>query len=193
MSAALQLTTSITPTEYLLQERQALEKHEFVEGIIYAMAGASKEHCLITTNVSGELYLALKNRPCNIYSNDMRVKVNQNDYTYPDVVAVCGESKFEDQVFDTLLNPTVIIEVLSETTESYDRGKKAALYRGLESLQDYILIAQDHCYLEHYHRQNSTQWLLTIITSCHDSLGLTSIHVTLAVRDIYDKVILAEV
>jgi Uma2 family endonuclease len=113
------------------------------------MAGASEEHNIISVNLLIELGSQFKQRPCKVYNNDMRVKVNKNDYVYPDIVAVCGESKFEDNVFDTLINPTVIIEVLSESTENYDCGKKAALYRQLETVQECLLIAQDRCYIEH--------------------------------------------
>jgi Uma2 family endonuclease len=187
MSALPKLEDSISSKDYLFQERQNAQKHEFVEGIIYAMAGASEEHVLITGNIFGEIYSIFKQRPCKVYNNDMRVKVNKNDYVYPDVVAVCGESKFEDNVFDTLINPTVIIEVLSESTENYDCGKKAALYRHLETVQEYLLIAQDRCYIEHYQRHNQTQWLLTTISNMDEILILKSINAQIIVQDIYNK------
>jgi len=188
MSASPQLATKITPQEYLVFERQATEKHEFVDGIIYAMSGASKEHNFISSNITGELYLAFKKRPCVVCANDMRVKVNESDYVYPDVVAVCGDAQFEDNTFDTLSNPTVIIEILSDSTERYDKGRKAELYRALPTMQDYVLISQTHCYIEHYHRQTATQWLFTIISQMDEKLTLPSVNVTIAVQDIYDKV-----
>jgi Uma2 family endonuclease len=187
MSALPKLQETISSEDYLFQERQNSQKHEFVEGIIYAMAGASEEHVLITGNVFGEIYSIFKQRSCKVYNNDMRVKVNKNDYVYPDIVAVCGESKFEDNVFDTLINPTVIIEVLSESTENYDCGKKAALYRHLETVQECLLIAQDRCYIEHYQRHNESQWLLTIISNMNEVLTLKSINVQITVQDIYHR------
>src|SRR5919198_4874617 len=118
-----------TPEEYLALERAARHKSEYVNGRIYALAGASRAHNLIVVNVSAELRAQLRGRPCETYASDMRVKVSQTGlYTYPDVVVVCGEPRFEDAQVDTLLNPTVIIEVLSESTESYDRGEKFAHY-----------------------------------------------------------------
>jgi Uma2 family endonuclease len=189
MSALPKLQETISSEDYLFQERQNSQKHEFVEGIIYAMAGASEEHVLIAGNIFGEIYSVFKQRPCKVYNNDMRVKVNKNDYVYPDVVAVCGESKFEDNVFDTLTNPTLIIEVLSESTENYDCGKKSALYRHLETVQEYLLVAQDRCYIEHYQRHNQTQWLLTIISNMNEVLILKSINTQITVQDIYNKVV----
>jgi Uma2 family endonuclease len=123
----------------------------------------------------------------------MRVKVNESDYVYPDVVAVCGNAQFEfeDDTFDTLSNPTVIIEILSDSTERYDKGRKAELYRALPTVQDYVLISQTHCYIEHYHRQTITQWLFTIISQMDEKLTLPSVNVTIAVQDIYDKVSLS--
>jgi Uma2 family endonuclease len=190
MSASPQLAVKITSQEYLAFERQATEKHEFVDGIIYAMSGASKEHNFITINVAAELHLAFKKRPCVVCANDMRVKVNKSDYVYPDVVAVCGDAQFEDNTFDTLSNPTVIIEILSDSTERYDKGRKAELYRALPTVQDYVLISQTHCYIEHYQRQTATQWLFTTISQMDEKLILSSVNATIAVQDIYDKVFL---
>jgi len=178
----------ITPQEYLVFERQATEKHEFVDGIIYAMSGASEEHNLVAGNVFGEIRQCFKGRSCKAYISDMRVKVNESDYVYPDVIAVCGDAQFEDNTFDTLSNPTVIIEILSDSTERYDKGRKAELYRALPTVQDYVLISQTHCYMEHYHRQTATQWLFTIISQMDEKLTLPSVNVTIAVQDIYDKV-----
>jgi len=188
MSASPQLAVKITSQEYLAFERQATEKHEFVDGIIYAMSGASEEHNLIAVNMVAELHLAFKKRHCKVYSSDMRVKVNKSDYVYPDVVAVCGDAQFEDNTFDTLSNPTVIIEILSDSTERYDKGRKAELYRALPTVQDYVLISQTHCYIEHYQRQTATQWLFTTISQMDEKLILSSVNATIAVQDIYDKV-----
>ena len=188
MSASPQVAVKITPQEYLAFERQATEKHEFVDGIIYAMSGASEEHNLVAGNVFGEIRQCFKGRSYKAYISDMRVKVNESDYVYPDVIAVCGDAQFEDNTFDTLSNPTVIIEILSDSTERYDKGRKAELYRALNTVQDLVLISQTHCYIEHYQRQTATQWLFTIISQMDEKLTLPSVNVTIAVQDIYDKV-----
>jgi Uma2 family endonuclease len=153
------------------------------------MSGASKQHNLITANVLAELHAQLKKRPCTIYPSDMRLKVSATGlYTYPDVTIVCAEAQFDDNQQDTLLNPTVIVEVLSKSTEAYDRGEKFAHYRKLPSLAEYILIAQDKYYLEHYVRQPDNQWLLSEMDKLEDTLQLPSINCHLALADIYDKV-----
>src|SRR5438128_137657 len=142
MTAAHKLP--IAPEEYLARERQAETKSEYYEGEIFAMAGGSEEHSLIATNVLIELGLQLRDRPCKIYNNDLRVQVDEEGpYTYPDVSVVCGEAKFVDAEVDTLLNPTVIVEVLSHTTEAWDRGGKFERYQQMPSLKAYVLIAQD--------------------------------------------------
>ena len=129
--------TQYTPEQYLELERKAPYKNEFVNGHIYAMSGASRAHNLITGNTHREVSSQLRGRPCETYVSDMRVKVNTTGlYTYPDVVVVCGEIRFDDAQKDTLLNPTVLIEVLSPSTEAYDRGEKFAHYRRLASLQE---------------------------------------------------------
>lgn len=150
-----------TPQQYLALERAAETKSEFFNGEIFAMAGASREHNLIATNVVRELSAQLKGRPCETYPGDMRVKVSETGlYTYPDVVVVCGEPRFEDEHGDTLLNPTLVVEVLSPSTEAYDRGEKSSHYRRLASLAEYVLIAQDRCHVERYARRPDGLWLL---------------------------------
>ena len=136
-----QIQKHYTPEEYLALERQAQYKSEYYAGEIFAMAGASRWHNLIVTNVLRELSLQLKGRPCTTYPSAMRVKISPTGlYTYPDVTVVCGAARFEDTQQDTLLNPTLIVEVLSESTEAYDRGGKFAHYRKLNSLLEYVLI-----------------------------------------------------
>lgn len=177
-----------TPEQYLALERKTEHKSEYVNGRIYAMSGASREHNLISANVLGELHAQMKGRPCEIYASDMRVKVRDTGmYTYPDVVVACGEIRFEDAHVDTLLTPTVIIEVLSPSTEGYDRGDKFAHYRRLESLQEYILIAPDKGRVEQFVRQGQ-QWLLTEVSGLDAVLYLRSIGCEVALREIYDKV-----
>ena len=180
-----------TPEQYLALERKAEYKSEYINGEIFAMAGASREHNLIAGNMFGELRGQLRGRPCEVYVSDMRVKVSPTGmYTYPDVAAVCGQPRFEDDQLDTLVNPAVIIEVLSPSTEAYDRGEKFAHYRRLESLTDYVLVSQDKVRVEHYVRYGETgeQWILTEISDPEGTLHLASINCEVVLRDIYDRV-----
>lgn len=180
--------TRLTPEEYLALERAAEFKSEFFDGQIYAMTGASRVHCLITGNIAAALHTRLRGRACEAYISLMRVKVSPTGlYTYPDVTVVCGEARFEDDQVDTLLNPTVIIEVLSESTEKYDRGQKFAHYRRLESLQEYLLIAQSQVRVERYARQGE-QWLLSEVSDRDGEVNLEAIGCRLALREIYDRV-----
>jgi Uma2 family endonuclease len=188
MSAQPQITY-ITPEEYLALEREAEYKSEYFDGEIFAMSGATTEHNQIAINIVGELYAKFKNRPCLVYANDMRVKVNPTGlYTYPDIVAICDKPRFDEEQKETLLNPTVIIEVLSNSTASYDRGDKFKHYRTLDSLVEYLLIAQDECYVEHYVRQTNNQWLLSETNDLRETIELPSINCHLALSDVYDKV-----
>ncbi len=140
----VQLRPFLSPQEYLALERQAETKSEYYAGEVFAMAGASRRHVKIMVNTVVSLAAQLKERSCEVFTSDMRVKVSATGlYTYPDVAVVCGKPRFDDDQEDILLNPTVIIEVLSKSTEAYDRGEKFALYRALESMTDYLLIAQD--------------------------------------------------
>ena len=186
--SAIAVQPRLTPEEYLALERKAITKSEYLNGHIYAMAGASREHNLITGNIFGELRSQLRERPCEAYVNDMRLKISPTGlYTYPDVAVVCGEPRFEDIDLDTLLNPIVLVEVLSPSTEAYDRGEKFAHYRRLESLQEYILAAQDCVRVEHYLRQGE-QWLLTELSNLDDVLHLVSTSCDLFLHEIYTGV-----
>ena len=184
---------TFTPEEYLALERKAETKSEYINGEIYAMAGASREHNFIVGDVFGELRTQLRGRRCELYSNDMRVRVSPTGlYTYPDVVVVCGRSRFEDALVDVLLNPTVIVEVLSPSTEAYDRGEKFAHYRYVASLQEYVLIAQDRMRVVHFARRGQ-QWLLTAYSHPDEVLALPSIECALPLQEIYARVeLLAE-
>lgn len=178
-----------TPEEYLALERQADYKSEYFAGEIFAMTGASRKHNLVAGNVLASLHAQLKGRPCEIYPSDMRVKVSPTGlYTYPDVVIICGDPAFDDDRKDTLLNPTVLVEVLSKSTASYDRGEKFEHYRKLNSLAEYLVIAQDKHHLEHYVRQPDNQWLLSETDDMQATIHLRSIECNLALLDIYDKV-----
>ena len=178
----------ITAEEYLAFERQAEQRHEFVEGIIYAMSGGTRPHALIGANVSRGLGNQLADRPCEVYAGNLRVKVNsEGDYVYPDVAIACGDIQLEDEHSDVLINPLVVVEVLSPSTEAYDRGKKAALYREIASLQHYVLIAQDRVSVEAYTRQGET-WTLTEARTLDTSVRLSAVGCELPLVDVYAKV-----
>ena len=179
----------MTPEAYLAFERASAEKHEYYDGEVYAMTGASATHNLIVGNVVASLHAQLRQRPCLVYPSDMRVKTLSTIlYTYPDVSVVCGEPQFEDAAADTLLNPAVIVEVLSPSTERYDRGKKFQHYRTLVSLQEYVLIAQDGPRIERFTRQADDTWLLADAAEMGAALALESIQCNLALADVYEKV-----
>ena len=177
-----------TPEEYLAYERASQERHELINGEIRLMSGASEEQVTIVINTASSLHSQLRKRPCKTYASDLRVKLKGNaSYAYPDVVVVCGERMLEDDKFDTLLNPTVIFEVLYPSTEVYDRGRKFEFYRALDSLQEYVLIAQDRPHVEHYRRADD-EWILQDFDSLESTLTLASIECTLTLADIYEKV-----
>lgn len=182
----------LTVEDYLVQERSGLEKHEYYAGEIFALAGGTVTHNLIATNITGMVYNQLRRRPCTIYASDQRVKIAATGlYTYPDVVIVCGQPQFEDEHQDTILNPIVIMEILSPSTEKYDRGKKFQNYRAIPSFTDYILVSQYSCQIEHYQRQSDYQWLLSVYTARDASVYLASVDCTLILDDVYEKVIFA--
>lgn len=179
--------TRYTPEQYLALERKAEFKSEYFDGFIEAMSGTTRLHNLVAGNLLREIGNQLKGRPCEVYTADMRVRVSPTGlYTYPDVVAVCGEPRFLDGEFDTLLNPTLIVEVLSPSTEAYDRGGKFAHYRRLESLREYALIAQDRACVERFARRDEG-WVLTEWSGPEAVLQLDSIGCAVALREIYDR------
>jgi Uma2 family endonuclease len=184
-----QVKTYITPDEYLAIERAAENRNEYVNGEIFAMTGASRKHNLIVWNISGELKQQLKGKSCEAYPSDMRVKAPAaRSYVYPDVVVVCGEPQFEDDYFDTLLNPTLVVEVLSKSTESYNRLAKSAYYRTIESLTEYLLVSQEEYRVEQYVKQSDSRWLLSDVRSLESVVELKSIGCSLALRDLYDLI-----
>jgi Uma2 family endonuclease len=179
----------LTPEQYLEMERRSETKSEYVNGEVFAMTGASRQHNRIVTNLVYALESQLRARPCSVYSNDMRVKVRSSGlYAYPDIVVACGEEKFEDEHVDTLLDPLLIIEVLSVSTEAYDRGTKFAHYRQIDSLMENLLIAQDRYSVEQYVRQSGKEWLYSTVTSPTGAVSLKSIACELKLVDIYFKV-----
>jgi len=184
-----QTTPTYSPQQYLAIERDAEQKHEYLNGEIFALAGASERHNLIVVNLVASLHVQLRGTPCKVYSSDMRIKVSATGlYTYPDVAALCGEARFDDEQRDTLLNPSLLIEVLSTSTEGYDRGEKFAHYRRIESLAEYLLISQDKYRIEQYVRQPDSQWLMSEVSKLEESIGLPSIKGRLLLSDVYDRV-----
>jgi Uma2 family endonuclease len=166
MSAIQSLPHKMSEEEYLAFERASEFKHEYVNGEIIDMAGANNEHSLICSYTGAALINALRDKPYSVYQSDLRVKARMfHSFRYPDIAIVCGEPKFSDETFDTLINPIILIEVLSSTTEKQDRGKKLREYRQIESLQEYLLISQDSPQIERYLRQKGSDWLYSEVRS----------------------------
>ena len=185
--------TDLTPEEYITLERKAIPdadtvKSEYIKGKIIPRSSSNRAHNLINGNIVGELHTRLKGTECFVFANQMRVSIPAaKSYFYPDVGVVCEEPRFEDDVFDTLLNPIVVIEVLSPSTEAYDRGEKFAHYRQLTSLQEYVLVAQDQVRVEHYRRQER-QWIFTDFEGPDEMLLFPSIECELPLQEIYERV-----
>lgn len=178
-----------TPEEYLALERSCEAKHEYYNGEIFVMGGATKQHVSIVTNLVVELGSLLKAGPCTVYATDLRVQVAPTGlYTYPDVIVLCDEPRFRDEQQDTLLTPALIIEVLSESTKDYDRGGKFELYRTIDSFVEYLLIAQDRPHVEHHVRQPDGSWLLHETNNLEDTIHLKSVRCSLRMADIYLKI-----
>ncbi len=190
MTAAARLR--LTPEEYLAGERLAETRSEYYDGETFAMAGGSEPHSLIAANVIAELGLQLRPTPCRVYTSDLRVRATEESYVYPDVTIVCGEARFSDEERDVLLNPTLIVEVLSPATEAWDRGGKFERYQQLASLQEYLLIAQDRPRVERYARQPDGQWLLAVAAGMQAALTLPSVGSELALREVYRDVTFPE-
>ena len=183
--ASVAAQTLVTPEEYLVFERKAEFKSEFFNGEIIEMPGASNAHNLITVNTINGIYNQVVEQGCRVYGSDMRVGTSPvTSYLYPDVTVVCDEPHFEDDVFDTLINPLVLVEVLSPSTEARDRGEKFAYYRQLESVQEYILISQDRVRVEHYLRQGE-KWVFEELREFTDVLRIVSIACELPLQHIY--------
>jgi Uma2 family endonuclease len=188
MSAIPNEPIRMSESEYLEFERQNEFKHEYINGEVFAMAGASREYLLLCTALSRLLANQLDDRDCEVYSNDIRVKAEKlSSYYYPDVVVVCGEPKFIDKVFDTLTNPTVIIEVLSPSTKRFDANEKFADYRRMDSVQEYLLVYQDKARIEHYFKNSEGKWEVEDLLGLEATLQLTSIDCELKMADIYKK------
>lgn len=179
-----------TDEEYLAIERKAEYKSEYLNGEIYAMVGASRSHNIIVTNLVYLLESQLRKKACSVYSNDMRVRTRRRGlYAYPDVVVTCGEEMFADDERDILLNPLVIIEVLSDSTASYDRGEKFWNYRQIPSLCDYLLVAQNEIYVAHNSKRSENEWLNREVKDADARIEINSINCYLDVKEVYAKVV----
>ncbi len=180
----------MTVEEYLALERQDQDRHEYLDGEVFAMGGASWNHGLLVGNVFASIHAQLQDRDCFVQTSDLRVRIPATDlFTYPDVVVVCGEPRFDDSELDTLLNPTLIVEVLSKSTEDYDRGRKFAHYRTVESLAQYVLLAQDKVHAERFTREAKDRWQLWETDSPDERLSLAAIGCELQLREIYRLVL----
>lgn len=185
--------TGILPAEYLALDRQAGTRSEYIDGEMVAMSGASMRHNMITSNIIRELGTQLKPHPCRVLPSDMRVYApDTGNYLYPDVTVVCGPPQLADARLDILLNPTVLVEVLSESTEAHDRGRKFEGYRGLPSLREYLLVAQAGPHVERYVRQPNGDWTLTDFHGLDAVVRLPSLDCDLPLAEVYDKVDFAE-
>jgi Uma2 family endonuclease len=180
---------TMTSTEYLRRERSSDGRHEYFRGEVFAMAGGSLRHSQITTNVLGELRNQLKGQDCAPQNGDLRIKCPTGLYTYPDTSVICGAAEFDDELRDTVLNPVVIIEVLSKSTEAYDRGKKFEHYRTIPSLREYVLISQEEPLVQRFLRNENDSWtLLPSVSELSSSVALRSIGIELPLSEIYDRV-----
>ena len=177
-----------TDEEYLAFEREALQKHELIDGEIIAMAGASREHNLIGVNVSSEFRFRLKGGKCEVYANDMRVRMKKGRYGYPDVVIACEKPKFADDEFDVLLNPVVVVEVLSKSTRFRDKTEKLETYQKMESIRECLLIEQKEIRVEHYIKQTPRQWILRIYEELTETIILESINCEIPVAEVYAQI-----
>ena len=188
-----QQNLTLTPQQYLAQERSAEFKSEYFNGELYAMAGASREHNQISSNIVASLGVQLLEKPCSVYANDMKVWIdNANKYTYPDVLVACEPQHFADEHTDVLLNPKIIIEILSDSTESYDRGLKFFHYQQIDSLCGYLLVSQKFCQVEMFQRQTDSLWTYSEFHKMTDEVRINAINCKLSLNEIYRKVKLKE-
>jgi Uma2 family endonuclease len=188
-----------TVAEYLTLERESEERHEYLDGHIYAMSGESSQHGDISVNLVGELRALLKGTACRVWTKDTKVlcgsvlkpdRIRKGLFAYPDIVVVCGAPQFLDKHRDVLLNPRVIVEVLSPTTEGYNRGEKFWRYRRhLATLTDYVLVSQVSPLVEHFRRQPNDEWMLSTAEGLDANLHIDSIECTLSLSEVYDRVV----
>jgi Uma2 family endonuclease len=180
--------TKLTEEQYLTLERASEFKSEYFDGEMFAMSGGSMQHARLQQNLTTELSIALRGGRCEAFGSDLRVRVSSRMYTYPDISVVCGKPLLADDRQDVLLNPVAVFEVLSPSTEKYDRGLKLQRYRTITTLQDYILVSQSELRIEQYTRQENNLWVLRDCESLDDELNIASIGVSLPLRRLYDRV-----
>jgi Uma2 family endonuclease len=184
-----QLKTGISPEEYLTQERLADFKSEYLDGFVYAMAGGSPQHNQLGVNITTELNIQLRQSHCNVYSSDLKIGVSRHGpFFYPDASVVCGVLEFHDKYRDVVLNPVLIIEVLSKSTANFDQGEKFEAYRRIVTLQEYVLVAQKKPHIMRYTRQSHGGWSFYETYNIEDTVHLASIECDLALADVYAKV-----
>lgn len=188
--AKLKTQSHFTPEEYLNFERESDSRHEFLDGEIYAMAGESLSNSRVCMNLAREVGNKLKGKSCEALSPNMKVKTSTASlFAYPDLTIVCGEPQFHDTKKDVLTNPKVIFEVLSPSTADYDRAQKFLRYRmGNETLTDYILVSQEHCFVEHFVKQTDGNWLYRSLSEISDILRIETIDCEIGLEEIYDRV-----
>jgi Uma2 family endonuclease len=196
--AKLKSEVIYSTAEYLEFERNSTERHGFIDGEIFAMAGESPKHSIVKTNLIGEMVYQLKGKICQAFSPNMKVqsghyikqkKTSKGLFSYLDLTVVCGEPKFLDENSDVLINPKVIFEILSPATEAFDRGEKFSRYRAWNlTLTDYVLIWQDVPAVEHFQRQDNNHWLLTIVEGLESILEIASIECSIKLVDLYDRI-----
>lgn len=190
MNAKPQEKHPMTPEAYLEFERNAEIKHEYFDGEIFDMVGARKNHNLINTCLTASLVNKIGNRTCRVFSNDMRVKIEKaGGYAYPDIAVACGDLEFEDDHLDTLTNPVVIIEILSNSTEAYDRGDKFAYYRAIPTLREYILVSQNKCRVEQFTKKEGRMWSMFYYEEMEQVVKMESIDCEVPLSDIYKWVV----
>ncbi len=181
--------SNVTEAEYVEIERRSDIKHEYYQGEMFAMAGASRKHNIISSNIIRDLGNQLRQGPCRVFPSDMRVKIDRiRKYVYPDVSVVCNKDEFTDEEEDTITNPDLIIEILSDSTEAYDRGHKFAHYRKLTSLKEYVLISQDERKIEIFTKNESGYWLYAETDEDRFEIILKSVSCKLNLNDVYEKV-----
>jgi Uma2 family endonuclease len=185
----VQTSQRLTQTEYLKIERAAEFKSEFFDGEMFAMAGGTAQHSLIATNLAAEFQNRLKNHSCTAYNTDLRIKIEATGlYTYPDLSVICGSLRFAAGTDDTVVNPALLVEVLSNSTEAYDRGRKFEHYRQIPTLQEYLLVSQTEPRIEQFIRQSNGHWLLNEAVGLGKELELPSLKITISLSEVFAKV-----
>jgi Uma2 family endonuclease len=183
----------VSPEQYLEMERAAEEKHEYYEGQVYAMSGASWKHNVISKNINTAVLPFLKGKPCDMFGSDLRIHIPENTlYTYPDFSIICGKPETTDKENDTVVSPSAIIEILSKATRDYDRGTKFNLYRAIPTLTEYILIDSTKISVEIFTKQKDGKWILSEFKQLADSFVFSTIGLTLQLKDIYEDVSFTE-